>query len=162
VARHPFSTWKYNDYDRAYGDWRDEDEVVTTNTPTNGYRGQIKSNEVVFAFEAVETELPDLPLVAAPEASEVAPQVASCACGLLVPLEAVFSHRAGRKGGTPHFQKEGEHRETTNSEEHHQIVFDTLMEAVMNGQEAMKRWTIGEESVVEGTAKRRARAAEMA
>ena len=26
-------------------------------------------------------------------------------------------------------------------------VFDTLMEAVMNGQEAMKRWTIGEESV---------------
>ena len=76
----------------------------------------------MFAFEAVETELPDLPLVAAPEASEVAPQVASCACGLLVPLEAVFSHRAGRKGGTPHFQKEGEHRETTSTEEHHQIV----------------------------------------
>merc|ERR1719409_599706 len=100
VDRHSFREWAYKDYERAYGDWRDNDEVVMTNTPqagTNaqGYRGQVAHNEVVFCFEMVDTDYVDLTLVKPPATDDIAPHVSSCACGLIVPPESIGGHKFG-------------------------------------------------------------------
>lgn len=51
------------------------------------------------------------------------------------------------------------HSECTKTDEHKEIVYNTLFEDVMNGQEALRRLTTGDESVIESSTTRKERLA---
>ena len=65
-------------------------------------------------------------------------------CGLLCPPQATRKWR-NEEG---HFlaEKGKDHSECTKTDEHKEIVYNTLFEDVMNGQEALRRLTTGDES----------------
>merc|ERR1712118_514883 len=107
----------------------------------------MKNNEMVYGFQVIDTDIPQLFIVEPPTTEAVAPKVASCKCGLLVPIGVQPKHR--REGG--HFLKEPgkDHSECTESEQHTEIVYNTLYDDVMNGQEAFRRLNNGDESVIE-------------
>lgn len=138
ISRQRFGAWKHCNYDRAYGDYRDNKETGQE-MPANGYRGQAKANEITFCWEMVDMELPELQLVEAPAAKDVAKEVVSCSCGLLVPPECKNRHTR------EHFGARAGHQECF-GDEHEQKVWQTLFDATMNGQEGMRRYILGDSS----------------
>jgi hypothetical protein len=157
VAQHQFREWKHSKYDRAYGDWRDEDQLKGELNKDGGYRGQMKTNEQVFCFQLIDVDVGELFYVEPPTAKEVAPQVASCKCGLLVPRDKHIIDRHRREKGCFLQEAGKDHSEMTRSSEHEDIVYDTLIEDVMNGQEALRRLNTGDETVIESDATRKDR-----
>merc|ERR1719265_867195 len=140
--------WTLGNYKRSYGDWRDDEgeEKVEFEGSGNTYRSQDQRQEMVYTFEMQDCEYDDLTVVEAPKVEDVAPHTVSCCCGLVCPPGAKRSHQT--KGG--HFSTlDKEHKENDKNtpegkEAHEEAVWNALMDAVMNGQEAMRRHTMGD------------------
>jgi hypothetical protein len=142
-----FANSTMGDYQRSYGDWRDDKTGVGSTSqqdmPTNSYPQQNKENEFIFTFAKTDGPFPALPLWEAPEPKQIKDAVISCRCGILAP-----PHVKGKFG--EHFAASGDHAEVK-GEEHEKNIWECMYEAVMNGQDGMRRHALGEDQFLQGS-----------
>lgn len=146
INRMQFHLFPLGDYQRSYGDWRDDKDDkkrALQDLPANSYPTQSKENEYIFTFSKTNAALPRLALWEAPEAKDIRDQVISCACGILAPPTM-----KGRFG--EHFMASGEHAQCF-GEDHERNIWECMYDAVINGQAGMRRHAMGEDAFLQGS-----------